>query len=137
MNNNNKGVKALIITLAVDNVNQREFLGSVRVTSGQLDASKFLARGHSRSRKAVRADLTREAVKLETKTDSSGDGTAAKAATKKMKSSSSTRDEDDDDAGSSQGMPIVVYDEDLGQDDIEAAVMGNLPVFLSIDSDSA
>ena len=60
MNNNDyKGVKALFITLAANNDNQREYLGSVRVGAGQIGATKFLAKGLSRSRKAVRGDLAR------------------------------------------------------------------------------
>ena len=128
MNDNNNNVKALVTKLAANNENQREWVWSVRVAAGQLSANQFLSRAYSRTRIAVRADLIGEAVKLETKADSDGDDTAATAA-KKSKSTSSG-----DDPGSSPTTPIVVYDEDLGLDDLEAAILGNLPVFLATDS---
>ena len=54
---------ALIVVLARDNSNQKEWVRSTRVVAGVLDALPFLSKAFSRWRKASRADLADEAVK--------------------------------------------------------------------------
>ncbi len=108
---NNKMMKALITIMNADNSNQTEWLISLRVVASQLDARSFLTRGRSRSRRATRMDIMTPAVKIE--------DNDAKAK---------------EDAGKKQ-QPIVIEDfGELDVDDVEAAIMGDFPIFLATNS---
>ena len=120
---NNKTMKAMVTQLTGNNDNQREFLASLRVVAGQLMATSFLTRGRSRFRTASRSDLMRPTTKI--KLEGKNDDVSTKTTTAPSSSLS----------GTSSLTPIVIDDfGDLDADDVEAAVMGDFPIFLAIDS---
>ena len=136
----NKMMRALITTLAADNSNQAEFLTSVKMVAGQFGATSFLTRGRSRSRKATRMDFMSPPKKNKTSiknesgseaeskdTKEEGDeNTARKAAVAKSKKAQMAPSQGE--SGSSSN-PIPVDNSPLDDDDVEAALLGDYPLF--------
>ena len=113
-------MKPMVTVLAANNDNQDEFLVSLRMVAAQFSATSFLTRGRSRSRNALRADLMRRPMKQEVQQPTPDEG-----------------DEGDDDAhaGNSHAHPIAIEDHgSLSDNDVEAVVMGKVPVFYATDS---
>jgi hypothetical protein len=111
-----KTVPRLLIRLAMGQKNQREFLTSVQVVSAQMKGMSFLSRARSRWRLASRSDIMNmgaNGVKNETKNAEQYAGTGSAAA------------------------PLDIEDfmeQPLGHDDVEAAMMGNFPIWLAVGS---
>jgi hypothetical protein len=139
----NKMMKALITTLAADNSNQAEFLTSVKMVAGQLGATSFLTRNRSRSRKATRVDLMRQPVKSESKKNiknesgsSSDDDDADEAAKKSARRATRKAQRPSPGDLGSPTNPITVDNSPLEDDDVEAAILGDYPLFLRPGSDT-
>jgi hypothetical protein len=136
-------MKALITTLAADNSNQAEFLTSVKMVAGQLGATSFLTRNRSRSRKATRVDLMRQPVKSESKKNiknesgsSSDDDDADEAARKSARRATRKAQRPSPGDLGSPTNPITVDNSPLEDDDVEAAILGDYPLFLRPGSDT-
>jgi hypothetical protein len=109
-----------IVILDADNGNQTLFLASLRVVAATLGATSFLTKNRSYSRPATRSDLLGTSVKLE------------------PQEVAEDADDNDEDAADAEGGAFNPIDPenygDLDVDDVEAAVLGDLPVYFALGS---